>query len=305
MTGIHPPKPQTSPQSMAAQQTASSQGSQGNGGVSPSTASVPISVYRELANELQTAQAKLSFFQLQNEQLMRQNQQLIQSFENINQEMQRMQMLLSQSSHGNPAHLSEVIAALKSMPGNGGLGSDRDNLPLPTRNGKPKPAAPQSHGDGGSGNGSVNVTAQMVQDAVFRAQQIASQQAAQQLPMPHTAYGQPRPSDINGTEDRGTGFSVDPSSPIQPMVMLKDNTVPKPKAKTTAKPAAPKSPKPVEKAAPRSEVTPVDNEDHTVGGWWLALTVLLIVLTSFGAGYFLMRPFVNSTVNHGTPSQSR
>jgi hypothetical protein len=299
MTGIHPPKPQTSPQSMAAQQTASSQGSQGNGGVSPTTASVPISVYRELANELQTAQAKLSFFQLQNEQLMRQNQQLIQGFENINQEMQRMQMLLSQSHHGNPAHLSEVIAALKSIPGNGGLGNDRDSLPLPTRNGKPKPSSPQGNNPD---TNPAHVTAQMVQDAVFRAQQIASQQVAQQLPVSQTAYSQPRP---NGAEEQGVGFSVDPSSPIQPMVMLKDNTVPKPKPKPTAKPTTVKTPKPLEKAAPRAEAVPADGQEQTVGGWWLALTVLLIVLTSFGAGYFLMRPFVNSTVNNGTPSQSR
>ncbi len=298
MTGIHSPKPQTSPRSNVTQPTALPHGSQGNGGVSPTAASVPIPVYRELANELQTAQAKLSFFQLQNEQLMRQNQQLIQSFENINQEMQRMQMLLSQSHQGNPAHLSEVIAALKSIPGNSSIGNDRD-VPLPPRNGKGKLGAP--HAD--QPEGEAFVTAQMVQDAVLRAQQIASQQVkSQQTNNPV----QTRPSDLHGAEDRGAGFSVDPSSPIQPMVMLKDNTVPKPKPKATAKPTAAKSPKPAEKAAPRTETKPVEsNDEQSVGGWWLALTVLLIVLTSFGAGYFLMRPFVNSTVNHGTPSQNR
>ncbi|MEI6428091.1 MAG: hypothetical protein WCO45_06825 [Pseudanabaena sp. ELA607] len=300
MTGIHAPKPQPSPQTTnSGQNPAWHHGAQGHGGASPTTASVPISVYRELSNELQTAQAKLSFFQLQNEQLMRQNQQLIQSFENINQEMQRMQMLLSQSNHGNPAHLSEVIAALKSIPGNSAGGNDRDNLPLPTRNGKPKSLAQPANNPESN---PAQVTAQMVQDAVFRAQQIVSSQQA-------AAYGQPRP---NALEEQEVGFSVDPSSPIQPMVMLKDNnTIPKPKPKATTKPkpVAAKNPQPksIEKPTPpRTEVsTTAATEDHAVGGWWLALTVLLIVLTSFGAGYFLMRPFVNNTVNHGTPSQSR
>lgn len=30
-----------------------------------------------------------------------------------------------------------------------------------------------------------------------------------------------------------------------------------------------------------------------LGGWWLAFTILLIVCTSFGAGYLLMRPFTS------------
>ena len=52
-------------------------------------ASVPVTVYRELAAELQSAQAKLSFFQLQNEQLTRQNQMLLQEFEAIAQSTDR------------------------------------------------------------------------------------------------------------------------------------------------------------------------------------------------------------------------
>jgi hypothetical protein len=36
------------------------------------------------------------------------------------------------------------------------------------------------------------------------------------------------------------------------------------------------------------------DEEAGMNNWWLALTIILIVITSFGAGYFLMRPFLNS-----------
>lgn len=37
-----------------------------------------------------------------------------------------------------------------------------------------------------------------------------------------------------------------------------------------------------------------DIETGTVSGWFLALSIILIMLTAFGAGYFLMRPLVRS-----------
>lgn len=37
-----------------------------------------------------------------------------------------------------------------------------------------------------------------------------------------------------------------------------------------------------------------DIETRAVSGWFLALSIILIMVTAFGAGYFLMRPLVRS-----------
>lgn len=57
--------------------------------------SVPISVYRELANELQAAQAMLNSLKVQNQQLTEQNQQLRQEFENVVQQAMHLQQAIA------------------------------------------------------------------------------------------------------------------------------------------------------------------------------------------------------------------
>ena len=39
---------------------------------------------------------------------------------------------------------------------------------------------------------------------------------------------------------------------------------------------------------------PKDIETSAVSGWFLALSIILIMVTAFGAGYFLMRPLIRS-----------
>lgn len=57
--------------------------------------SVPISVYRELAAELQAAQAKLDSLTAQNQQLVKQNQQLRQEVEKVVQSAQHLQQVIA------------------------------------------------------------------------------------------------------------------------------------------------------------------------------------------------------------------
>ncbi len=64
--------------------------------------SVPISVYRELAAELQSAQAMVDSLSTQNQQLLKQNQQLRQEVEKVLQAAQ---------------HLEEVVAAFTPLTG--------------------------------------------------------------------------------------------------------------------------------------------------------------------------------------------
>lgn len=56
--------------------------------------SVPISVYRELAAELQTAQAMLDSLSTQNQQLVKQNQQLRQEVERVLKSAQHLQQVV-------------------------------------------------------------------------------------------------------------------------------------------------------------------------------------------------------------------
>jgi hypothetical protein len=63
--------------------------------------SVPISVYRELAAELQTAQAKLDSLTAQNQHLVKQNQQLRQEVEKVVQSAQHLQQIASTFGQAN------------------------------------------------------------------------------------------------------------------------------------------------------------------------------------------------------------
>ena len=57
--------------------------------------SVPISVYRELANELHTAQTMVNSLKVQNQELTEQNQQLRQEFENVVHSAMQLQQAIA------------------------------------------------------------------------------------------------------------------------------------------------------------------------------------------------------------------
>lgn len=82
--------------------------------IKPSTAansyrpSVPISVYRELSAELQTARARLESVNNQNQQLVKQNQQLRQEVDKVIKSAQHLQQVVASleplSNEGKPRH---------------------------------------------------------------------------------------------------------------------------------------------------------------------------------------------------------
>ncbi len=43
----------------------------------------------------------------------------------------------------------------------------------------------------------------------------------------------------------------------------------------------------------RTGAAQLSAQSGKLSGWWLAVTIILIVFTSFGAGYLLMRPFIS------------
>jgi hypothetical protein len=229
-------------------------------------ASVPVTVYRELASELQTTQAKLSFFQLQNEQLTRQNQMLLQEFEIIAQSTDRIQAILTQSNLPE-SRLSEVLAGIRTsaqVTTPRPQSPTRPNTPKPEhRSVSPTEAAPESATS--PRKKAAHQTNNAIQEAIARAKHLANE--AQATP--------PSPAPVS-------------SDPLYYDSSFATFTTPAPA-------------KPLPKIEIREEIgsRPLSHHDSEespesagLSGWVLVLTVIAIVCTSFGAGYLLMRPFV-------------
>ncbi len=232
-------------------------------------ASVPVTVYRELASELQSTQAKLSFFQLQNDQLTKQNQMLLQEFESIAQATDRVQAILTQSNLPE-SKLSEVLAGIRA--------SSQIN-PAPARpNPQPQSRPPAIKVDQSSAASprkvAVQKTTNAIQEAISRARQLATE------PAPLTAMDREESQSAETLYYDSSFAAFEAPAPVA--------VAPKPK-----------------KAQPKLEIReqissrPLSyesNEDASestgLSGWLLTLTIVGIVLTSFGAGYLLMRPFV-------------
>ncbi|BBC23052.1 hypothetical protein [Pseudanabaena sp. ABRG5-3] len=233
-------------------------------------ASVPVTVYRELAAELQSTQAKLSFFQLQNEQLTKQNQMLLQEFEAIAQATDRVQSILTQSNLPE-SKLSEVLAGIRA--------SSQIN-PAPSRSnpqpqGRPPAAKPRTADkpatQASPRRAAVQQTTNAIQEAISRARQLATDSTPQ-------SSNEPMLGEALYYDRSFASFDAPAPTPV---------SAPTPKVLPKLEIREEISSRPL-----RHESIEEANESTGLSGWVLTLTIVAIVLTSFGAGYLLMRPFV-------------
>ncbi len=162
--------------------------------------SVPISIYKEVAAELQTTKAAMDALKTQNQQLIKQNQHLRQEIEKAVQSA----LMLRQATGTMPV-VTEV------------------------------PPVPQSH------------------HAVVPDLELEDIEIDYQAPVP------PPPAKFLG---------IDSPFPKEQLVYEEDSK--------------PRRPMKLESEASKSEL----------GGWWLAIAIIMIVLTAFGAGFLLVRPFL-------------
>ena len=230
-------------------------------------ASVPVTVYRELAAELQSAQAKLSFFHLQNEQLTRQNHMLLQEFEIIAQSTDRVQAILTQSNLPD-AKLSEVLAGMRA--------ASQVN-PAPSRSNpqpqgrppasKPRPTEKPATTQVSPRKAAVQQTTNAIHEAISRARQLATDSAPQ--PSSEPVSGENLYYDSSFA-------SFDTPIPTQTPKVLPKLEI---REEISSRPL-------------RIESMEKSKESTGLSGWVLTITIVAIVLTSFGAGYLLMRPFV-------------
>jgi uncharacterized protein YhaN len=234
-------------------------------------ASVPVTVYRELAAELQSTQAKLSFFQLQNDQLTKQNQMLLQEFEAIAQSTDRVQSILAQSNLPE-SRLSEVLAGIRTSSQINSAPARNNPQPQgrpPATKSRPvEQPAPQST----PRKVAVQQTNNAIQEAISRARQLATESATT------VTQNDPEPiaSEALYYDSAYADFNASTPPPI-----AKKKVLPKLEIREEI------SSRPL-----RTESMEDSKESNGLSGWVLTLTIMAIVLTSFGAGYLLMRPFV-------------
>jgi hypothetical protein len=177
--------------------------------------SVPLSVYRELANELQTAQAQLNTLTAKNQQITQENQLLRQEMTKLIQSCLRLQKLV-----------------------------DFPVQPPTVPNNPPPRTAPEGKS-----------TAQPSASAKARPRQ--------QAPRPRPPAG----SEVPGKKGQPSPVSV----PVMEMM--------------------PPTPQPVfiEEQEVRYYAS-TEPETKEISGWWLVISILLIMLTAFSAGYLVVRP---------------
>ncbi|MBW4561158.1 MAG: hypothetical protein KME32_08340 [Mojavia pulchra JT2-VF2] len=176
--------------------------------------SVPLSVYRELAIELQTAQAKLDALTAKNQQLAQENQLLRQEITKVIQSFSHLQKLVGLNTTPTTS-------------------SDRQ-VPHTSPNTKSAVQHPA-----------------------------ADIRPRQQVP-------RPRPSsapEVPNSKSSRSNFSVPVAEMMSPMpqpVFIEEQEV--------------------------KYYRPTKPEAKEVSGWWLVITILLIMLTAFSAGYLIVRP---------------
>ena len=103
----------------------------------PYSPSVPISVYRELAAELQQAREMVDSLKSQNQQLVKQNQQLQQQVEKVVQSAQHLQQIVASFGPGNDA---EVFRPQSPMPPEPRVSRPQPPMPPESRMPRPQPS---------------------------------------------------------------------------------------------------------------------------------------------------------------------
>ncbi len=242
--------------------------------------SVPISLYKELASELQSAQNKVTSLQVQNEQLLKQNQTLIREFtkefEAIANSSQQLLQLLKTLS---PEIQAQAQAVMQQE-----YKEYRQPEIVPPPSELPKITETIS-----SNSKPVNY----LQEIAPRVQETKTKPNVKGL---EPEQGEPRVR--RSPEATAKPKSVNTTSPQLPQRQAAVKSTTPSQSATPSNPPSIQAPTPKVKTHEGEASTlpdlESDVEEAGMNNWWLALTIILIVITSFGAGYFLMRPFINS-----------
>lgn len=221
--------------------------------------SVPISVYRELAAELKTTQSTLDALTQQNHEIIRQNQLLrteIQRFVHSATQLGHFAGVMPAETYPVAQESSPSIAPPADM----FVDSIEESLQPP-----PQP------------------TPQRLPVKVPESSQTAPPASPPPAPPPTDKRAQSRGGERNGsTNNRGNRVN----SALVPhhQGQKRDRNRPAPDAKSYRLfTEQPDEGRPLSKVASRSDLSNL----------WLATTILVVVVSAFGAGFLIMRPLLN------------
>jgi len=262
--------------------------------------SVPMSVYRELAAELRANKAVIDSLNSRNQQLTAQNQRLKQEIHNFVQATLNL---------GQFAGIARQTAP--------------SEFPSPSTEPFPEQIAPdtlaklvRAQGEARKAAASAESTDQLASPHVYT-------EAAANMPAANTvsrSIPQPRrvPSPIQKSPSGSTALlnslANTPTNGSERIPSVKRSA-----AQPTASTASPKASRRQQastrqKISQQSEIVPQaqvlpklfteqsgeyrssaleSKEDKEIGGIWLALSIILIVVTAFGAGFLIMKPLLN------------
>jgi len=282
--------------------------------------SVPMSVYRELATELRANKAVIDSLNSRNQQLMEQNQRLRQEIHNVVQATLSLGQFAGVARKANPDGFPNAIAPdTLSRLVNAQRETQNDAQPQPPQNAQavqpevnaPVQEAPDLVREIAQAAAMQSAARRSQPSVVMPSQPSAPPRARSPRPIQHTPQNTPqdRAQSERPTEKR----RVKAKSPKRD-----DSREALPKRKSAQKPKAVKAPKAVQPSK-KAELAAIANtpstqafsklfteqsgeyrssvmessEEKEIGGIWLALSIVLIIVTAFGAGFLIMKPLLN------------
>lgn len=238
------------------------------------TPAVPISVYREIATELKATQALVDSLNQQNQRLDRDNQRL------------RQEILKFTEAAAHLKVVADTTQGITLAPGNGAA-ANQDSYPAFASTAKhAQPSHKLSH--------SESLTPSLRQD---RGHSLATLEVEDLDAGTVTPY--PNPVVYPGGSIAISGLASQVTKLFKPQAQ--NPSKPAPKAKR--KPSPPPRPKPqptspvlyAEQPVPSTHAHSSSARTAELSGLWLATTILLVVVSAFGAGFLVMKPLLNNS----------
>ena len=241
--------------------------------------SVPMSVYRELAAELRANKAVIDSLNSRNQQLLQQNQRLKQEIHNVVQATLNLGQFAGvarqAAKDGKHPDFSSAIApdTLAKLIGSDATTSEADRLPAQLDLPASQPADPAPLSLGSMLSSSLN--------RVPRPIAPKANQAPAAQPRPATPAGKPPVSPAKARK-----------KPQRPPAFRKEAGA---ETAVSQRPPAQLSPgKLFTEQSGEHRSTALDtSENREIGGIWLVLSIVLIIVTAFGAGFLIMKPLLN------------
>ena len=266
--------------------------------------SVPMSVYRELSSELRASKAVIDSLQSRNQQLLQQNQFLKQEIHNVVQSVlslgQAAGIARQAPSGGMSGGMSAGAFDMSSgfpnaiAPNTLARLAQAETSATPIEKSYERPAEASAPPQPNSTPRSTSIPAQnRTPHPITPGTQKASQaeQAAQR------AFQKPTQKSAQKSTPKSTHRIAQPKSeksaaPKQSPRQQSTQTLGKrTESITTTRP----QPKlfTEQSGAYRSSILETQ-ENKEIGGIWLVLSIILIILTAFGAGFLIMKPLLNN-----------